>query len=63
VDERSALCAHRAWRRTRQNTASDDYHKWDNKADAYIAVLSILAISALVVMSLAAAWTGFILIL
>jgi hypothetical protein len=66
----------------RQNTASDDYHKWDNKADAYIAVLSILAIaffllglaqstarmrfffaiSALVVMSLAAAWTGFILI-
>lgn len=65
-----------------QNTASDEYHKWDNKADAYIAVLSILAIaffllglaqstarmrfffaiSALVVMSLAAAWTGFILI-
>jgi hypothetical protein len=30
---------------TRQNTASDAYHKWDNKADAYIAVLSILAIA------------------
>ena len=29
----------------RQNTASDEYHKWDHKADAYIAVLSILAIA------------------
>ena len=28
-----------------QNTASDDYHKWDGKADAYISVLSILAIA------------------
>lgn len=30
---------------TRQNAASDAYHTWDNKADAYIAVLSILAIA------------------
>jgi hypothetical protein len=65
-----------------QNAASDEYHRWDNKADSYIAVLSILAIvffllglaqsarrmrlffgiSALVVMVLAAVWTGFILI-
>jgi hypothetical protein len=65
-----------------QNAASDAYHKWDNKADSYIAVLSILAIaffllglaqsairmrfffgiSALAVMSLAVAWTVFILI-
>lgn len=29
----------------KQNTASDDYHQWDNKADSYIAVLSILAIA------------------
>jgi hypothetical protein len=29
----------------KQNTASDEYHNWDNKADAYIAVLSILAIA------------------
>jgi hypothetical protein len=66
----------------KQNTASDEYHRWDQKADTYIAVLSILAIaffllglaqstarmrvffaiSALAVMLLAAAWTGFILI-
>jgi hypothetical protein len=65
-----------------QNAATDNYHKWDSKADSYIAVLSILAIaffllglaqsttrmrlffaiSALAVMFLAAAWTGFILI-
>jgi hypothetical protein len=65
-----------------QNRAADEYHKWDNKADTYITVLSILAIaffllglaqstermrvffgiSALVVMSFAAVWTGFILI-
>jgi hypothetical protein len=64
----------------KQNRASDAYHKWDNKADTYITVLSILAlaffllglaqstdhmrlffgISALVVMALAAVWTGFI---
>lgn len=67
---------------TQQNTASDAYHRWDNKADGYIAVLSILAIAffllglaqsttrlrlffgvtALAVMLLAGAWTGFILI-
>lgn len=29
----------------RQNAVSDAYHKWDNKADAYISVLSILAIA------------------
>ena len=29
----------------KQNMASDEYHKWDYKADAYIAVLSILAIA------------------
>jgi hypothetical protein len=65
-----------------QNAASDAYHKWDNKADSYITVLSLLAIaffllglaqstvrmrfffaiSALAVMIVAAAWTGFILI-
>lgn len=28
-----------------QNAASDAYHKWDAKADSYIAVLSILAIA------------------
>ena len=30
---------------TQQNAASDAYHIWDNKADSYIAVLSILAIA------------------
>jgi hypothetical protein len=29
----------------KQNAASDAYHKWDTKADSYIAVLSILAIA------------------
>lgn len=67
---------------TKQNAASDDYHRWDKKADSYIAVLSILAIaffllglaqstarmrlffamSALAVMLIAGAWTGFIMI-
>lgn len=66
----------------KQNIASDEYHRWDSKADSYIAVLSILAIaffllglaqstvrmrlffalSALGIMLLAAAWTGFILL-
>jgi len=66
----------------KQNTATDQYHRWDNKAGSYIAVLSILAIaffllglaqstahmrlffaiSALGIMALAAAWTGFIVI-
>lgn len=30
---------------TKQNAASDEYHRWDGKADSYIAVLSILAIA------------------
>lgn len=66
----------------KQNAASDAYHRWNNKADSYIAVLSIVAIaffllglaqstarmrvffaiSALAVMFIAAAWTGFIMI-
>jgi hypothetical protein len=66
----------------RQNTATDEYHKWNKKADAYISILTILAIaffllglaqstsrlrlffaaSALVIMFIAAAWTGLILI-
>lgn len=29
----------------KQNTATDEYHRWDNKADSYIAVLSVLAIA------------------
>ena len=29
----------------KQNAATDDYHRWDTKADSYIAVLSILAIA------------------
>ena len=29
----------------KQNAASDEYHRWDNKGDSYIAVLSILAIA------------------
>jgi hypothetical protein len=27
-----------------QNTASDDYHRWNNKGDAYTSILTILAI-------------------
>jgi hypothetical protein len=66
----------------KQNAASDEYHRWDKKADSYIAVLSILAIaffllglaqstarmrpffaiSALAVMLIAGAWTGFIMV-
>lgn len=66
----------------KQNAASDAYHRWDNKADAYTTVLSILAIAffllglaqsakqmrlffgiaALVVMAVAAVWTGIIFI-
>lgn len=65
-----------------QNTATDEFHRWNTKADAYIAILTVLAIaffllgvaqstarlwlffalSALAIMLLAAAWTGFILI-
>jgi hypothetical protein len=66
----------------KQNAASDAYHKWSGKADAYVAVLTVLAIaffllgiaqssvrmrlffagSAVVIMALAALWTGYIFI-
>ena len=66
----------------KQNAASDAYHKWSGKADAYVAVLTVLAIaffllgiaqssvrmrlffagSAVVIMALAAVWTGYIFI-
>lgn len=63
----------------KQNAASDAYHKWNGKADAYVAILTVLAIaffllgiaqssarmrlffaaSALVIIVLAAVWTGY----
>jgi hypothetical protein len=66
----------------KQNAASDAYHKWNSKADAYVAILTVLAIvffllgiaqssvrmrlffagSAVVIMVLAAVWTGYIII-
>lgn len=66
----------------KQNTATNDYHRWSKKADGYVAVLTVVAItffllglaqsttrlrlffaiSALVIMFLAAAWTGLIMI-
>jgi hypothetical protein len=66
----------------KQNAASDAYHKWNGKADAYVAILTVLAIaffllgiaqssarmrlffagSAVVIMALAAVWTGYIMI-
>jgi hypothetical protein len=66
----------------KQNAASDAYHKWNGKADAYVAILTVLAIaffllglaqssarmrlffaaSAVVIMALAAVWTGYIII-
>jgi hypothetical protein len=66
----------------KQNAASDAYHKWNSKADAYVAILTVLAIaffllglaqssarmrlffagSAVVIIALAAVWTGYILI-
>ena len=66
----------------KQNAASDAYHKWNGKADAYVAILTVLAIaffllglaqssarlrlffagSAVVIMALAAVWTGYIVI-
>ena len=66
----------------KQNAATDDYHKWNSKADAYVAILTILvlaflllglaqssirlrlffAISAVVIMLIGAAWTGYIVI-
>lgn len=64
----------------KQNAASDAYHNWSRKGDAYVAVLTVLAIaffllglaqsssrtrlffaiSAVVVMLMAAIWTGYI---
>lgn len=66
----------------KQNTAADEYHRWNKKSDAYLAILTVtaiaffllglaqsttrlrlfFAISALVIMSIAAIWTGLILI-
>lgn len=66
----------------KQNAASDAYHQWSTKGDAYVAILTVLAIvffllglaqssarmrlffalSALVVMLIAAAWTGYVLV-
>jgi hypothetical protein len=66
----------------KQNAASDAYHTWNGKADAYVAILPFLVIaffllglaqssirkrlvfagSAIVIMVLAAIWTGYILI-
>jgi hypothetical protein len=66
----------------KQNAASDAYHKWNGKADAYVAILTVLAIaffllglaqssvrmrlffagSAVVIMAVAAVWTGYIFI-
>lgn len=67
---------------SKQNASTDEYHKWNNKADGYVAVLTVIAItffllglaqsttrmrlffaiSALVIMFIAAVWTGLILI-
>jgi hypothetical protein len=66
----------------KQNVATDDYHIWNKKGDAYVAVLTVIAIaffllglaqsttrlrlffaiSAVVIMFIAAAWTGLIMI-
>jgi hypothetical protein len=66
----------------KQNAASDTYHKWNGKADAYVAILTVIAIaffllglaqssirmrlffasSAVGIMLIAAAWTGYIFI-
>jgi len=66
----------------KQNAAMDDYHKWNSKADTYVAILTVLviaffllglaqstvrirlffAISAIVIMLIGAAWTGYIVI-
>jgi len=29
----------------KQNTASDDYHKWSSKADSYVGVLTVMAVA------------------
>jgi len=41
----------------KQNMASDEYHIWSNKADAYVSVLTILAV-AFFLLGLAQALTG-----
>jgi hypothetical protein len=41
----------------KQNTASDDYHQWDRKADTYVSVLTVLAV-AFFLLGLAQALTG-----
>lgn len=66
----------------KQSAASDAYHKWNNEADAYVAILTVLAIaffllgvaqssvrmrlffagSAVVIMLIAALWTGYVMI-
>lgn len=66
----------------KHNAATDEYHKWNKKADGYVTILTLLAIvffllglaqstsrlrfffaaSALVIMFIAAAWTGLIMI-
>lgn len=67
---------------TKQNAASDAYHQWNGKADAYVAILTVLVIaffllgiaqssvrmrlffagSAIVIMLIAAVWTGYTMI-
>ena len=66
----------------KQNAATDAYHQWNSKADAYVAILTVLAIaffllglaqssvrmrlffamSAVVVMLIAALWTGSVVV-
>lgn len=41
----------------KQNAAADDYHQWNNKADSYVAVLTVLAV-AFFLLGLAQALTG-----
>jgi hypothetical protein len=41
----------------KQNTASDDYHKWSSKADSYVGVLTVLAV-AFFLLGLAQALVG-----
>jgi hypothetical protein len=40
-----------------QNTAADDYHQWSSKGDAYVSVLTVLAV-AFFLLGLAQALTG-----
>jgi DNA-binding helix-hairpin-helix protein with protein kinase domain len=41
----------------KQNAASDDYHKWSSKADSYVGVLTVMALSFLL-LGLGQALTG-----